>query len=97
MIGVEFRLKPNDICKDMVNDTPNLLIRPYNFGSVDGVKYSDKALQQFTYVFKFLIDFLVNSLGYEKNVNIFGAPYDFRSISSKHSPPHIVVNRRIDL
>lgn len=80
---VLFRMKPNDIRKDMVNYNPNLLVRPYEFGSVNGVRYVDKTIQHFTYVYKFLIQFLVNSLGYKKNVDIFGAPYDFRSVSSE--------------
>lgn len=58
-------------------NSPGVTTRVEGFGSVESVEFVDPAKVYGTSYFDALVKQLV-ALGYEKNKNIFGAPYDFR-------------------
>lgn len=59
------------------NNSPGVDIRVKGFGLAESVEYVDPAKVRGTSYFDTLAKELV-ALGYERNKNIFGAPYDFR-------------------
>lgn len=58
-------------------NSPGVSIRVGGFGKTESVEYVDPAKVMGTSYFDTLVRQLVN-LGYERNKNILGAPYDFR-------------------
>lgn len=59
------------------SNSPGVEVRVGGFGRVESVEYVDSAKLAGTSYFDQLVHQLVD-LGYERNKNIFGAPYDFR-------------------
>lgn len=61
----------------LTNSPPGVSTRVFGFGKTESVEFVDPAKVRGTGYFDVLVENLV-SLGYERDVNIFGAPYDFR-------------------
>jgi len=62
---------------DSLTNTPGVSTRIPGFGSTYSIEYIQPGAS-FTAYFNVLVDFLVNSAGYQRNVSVRGAPYDFR-------------------
>lgn len=56
---------------------PGIEIRPYDFGGLRGIYSINPDLPNFSATYKPIIDKLF-AVGYKENVDLFGAPYDFR-------------------
>lgn len=67
-----------DPSKRHVQNSPGVQIRPINFGSTEAIEFLTKVMhfKPLGY-FNLMVNKLV-SVGYERNVNVRGAPYDFR-------------------
>lgn len=76
-------MEPIDGYSQMVNQNPNILVKTPTFGTLDGVKYLDKLTANITYVYNHMINFFKKHMGYEKDFDMYGAPYDFRQVTSK--------------
>ncbi|KAG9508703.1 Phosphatidylcholine-sterol acyltransferase [Fragariocoptes setiger] len=59
-------------------NTPGVTVRPHNFGSLDSVDYLDNARLHGTDYFSSIINEIESYNNYKRNVNMVGAPYDFR-------------------
>lgn len=77
------------------SNQPGVEIRVQGFGSTESVEYVDPARLRGTSYFDTLVKELV-SLGYERNKNIFGAPYDFRKAPNELQDYFVNLKRLIE-
>lgn len=70
------RLEYNNVTRT-TNNSPGVLIRIPGFGNSSVVEWIDPSRASAGAYFKDVANMLTN-LGYERNVSLRGAPYDFR-------------------
>ena len=67
-----------------LKNSPGVETRIPNFGSTVAFEYLDDSTINFVKYFSPLVDFLVESLGYKRGLDLFGAPYDWRLSPRQH-------------
>ncbi len=66
------------------SDSPGVHISVPNFGDVSSVEFLDRGMFPVIKYYKDMVDFFVKTHGYERNVDIHAAPWDWRLLPGSY-------------